>query len=237
MNNEHVEGKFKEETWIAIPLAEYEKLTAQKNESEKLQKQLQHHMKLRPIVPSTSTRDNVNVSDNASIKNETVTKLGQGVSVTTNAGQPNSNIISELVLQVHNIQQVLQQLSQAPKADCQIGSGAQYLTVNLPDPLPVPESDNNAMPQNQEDIAYKTDSKQSDSDISRSLYKQLPGSVSPHLQFKAKKLLAALDSHTDAIQFMPNGKIILSSKNLGGENIFQLFPFLFKPSLYSKHPN
>jgi len=221
-NNKFVKPTTAEDVLIAIPLTEYKKLKEQTTEILRLRQSLEHHLKYKPNPPPMPEALPVN-SDQ-----KTELKTGQGA----------DNLLNTLLQQVQSLQSAVKQLQNSSSAQTQIGAGAQDLPLELPESLPSPKFDHDALPIDTalNSSAYEQITPNSSNDIIGDLEAKLLETLSPHLRAKANLLLNKLKPYSSDIRFEKNGTLYINNQILPDANSFELFPLLFKPSSFTKHP-
>jgi len=213
--NSTIENHLTDYTYVVLSYTRYQSFLELKKENDRLRKKLEEHLKFKPIEAPTER-----ASDHEAISTET--KSGDGSST-------NIDLIDSVVAKV------LERLATSNK----IGTGSDGLIENISDPLPPEESSPNLI-SNEELLDRKTsDVSRSDvttSDNLNSMDEKLLSLVSPFRRPKATKLLNSLKHQSD-IRFDSTGLIYLNEEQLDNANIYSLFPLLFKPAQYAKHPH
>lgn len=247
-------SEVREVTYVAVPYSEYKRLINSQQEVKKLQEQLHHHLKYKPIPEARreeppeekSDKSNISSSDVSEITAESKSGSGdvnpepsQSTPETSNAvsGPVSANLIQTIV------SMVLQQLP----ATITTGRGDQDLTPEPPGALPVTTVDpltakvtavghhvQDEGPQFSQDNVEDNNSEdgQDIDDFDRKLI----DSVRSGDRQKATLLLKKLKNHSSDIHFnSDDGSIYIDGQILPDANITELFKFLFRPAHYSTH--
>jgi len=230
-------------TYVALTYTKYQTFLGLKTENDRLRKQLEENSRFKPIVDPQNLlqlkEENQNLRKQleelkATAVNKTENEnLATSAETKTGDGSVNIDLI---------VARVLEKLGNNNK----IGSGSDGLIADIPDPLP-PEKSSPNLAANENllsgtpdaDVGTTEDSNNGTSDGSdlNSVDERLLTSVPPFRRPKAKTLLNSLKQHSDIIRFDSGGTIYLNDEPLDNSNIYNLFPLLFKPAQYSKHPH
>lgn len=229
---------FAEEVFILLPRTDYLKFTALAEENNRLRKQLEHHLKYKPIPPRAIDETQSSLKeDSQPVSGEA--QFGEGSSTPL---QSLAEQISKTIFQ-HLQSSSLSTLSQPAGAQDKVGFGSTDLTQEYPEPLPSPKFDKDAIPIDpaaNSTIQNINQMPASSSDFERtknSINEKLFNLVSPHLRPKAQLLLHKLSEFSSELEFKENGEIKIDGQTLPDANIYTLFPLLFKPSSYAQNPH
>jgi len=227
-----------QETFVAITYSEYKSFLNQKQELERVQQQLKHHMKFRPLKHFKAQSDepasehSLNTSQDSSAE----LQAGQGENTSSTSQilpSDEPNVTAELQTSPPSIQNsdLIQTIVKQVLEQLQRGSGFQDLTPELVEPVndvseTRPSSEISAIDENLVDQAIILDPAD----------EKLIESVSPHLRPKAQSLLMQLKNFPETIHFNSQGNIVIDNETLDDSNIYKIFPLLFKPTNYAKQP-
>ena len=218
---------------VAVPYVEYNKLLSFQKEVKKLQEQLHHHLKYKPIPsarreepPPSETPDELPAES----------KTGSGDVNSTNLPPTTASTPSQLSPEI--IQTIVSMVMQQLPGIAATGRGNEDLTPQVPAALPDETIDPvtaKVSPTIGED-SYETheDSDQNLNDLD-DLDQELLNTVRAGDKAKASELLIKLKGHSADIHFNSDGSIYIDGEILPDANIKKLFRFLFKPVPFRNH--
>lgn len=225
---------------VAVPYAEYNKLLSFQKEVKKLQEQLHHHLKYKPIPGARREEPPSETSDEVAVTELPVeSKTGSGDVNSTNnlppaTSLPAANMPSQLSPEI--IQTIVSMVMQQLPGVTATGGGNQDLTPQVPAALPSQTIDPETAqvtPTILEHNSYEADS-HSDQNLDN-LDLELLSSVRAGDKPKANELLMKLKNHSADIHFNSDGSIYIDGEILSDANIKDLFRYLFRPVPFRNH--
>lgn len=249
-------NEIREVTYVAVPYSEYKRLINSQQEVKKLQEQLHHHLKYKPIpgarreepAEPTDDKPKVPASDVSEISAESKSGGGEVNSAQLESAGPEStaesrNPTSEPV-PANLIQTIVSMVLQQLPAAYATGRGNEDLTPEPPGALPITTVDpltakvtpsNLNSPQSPEDNGDDDDNNE-DGHYLDDFDRKLIDTVRNGARQQATILLKKLKNHSSDIHFnSDDGSIYIDGQVLPDANIFDIFKYLFKPGHYGSH--
>lgn len=210
-------------TKILIDLEEYIKLL---NIQERVNKQ--EELINARLQKETVTHQQSKLPEEPS--EHTVATNSESTVDNTQTGSGSNAINEELVKQITNLvtQQIISQFqltpstSNTPVVNSQEGTGAQDLITEFPEEIPPKDP---FSPENEPVPSVVHKSQMNDEFDNERLVNSVPN----EFKTRARNLLTSLLKYSSDITFKADGTIFIDQTSLPSSNIFEIFPFLFKP--------